>query len=110
MTEGGLASERWRRSVVMVTGLIFLRFLKQICLLGLLRGDRVGSSIEMALWSDTPRSCSERLLMEVDLVINKSRVWPLECVGTLTCWVRLRLSRRLRNSEEFRIQNTVKLS
>ena len=110
MTEGGLAAERWRRSVVMVTGLIFLRFLKQICLLGLLRGDRVGSSIEMALWSDTPRSCSERLLMEVDLVINKSRVWPLECVGTLTCWVRLRLSRRLRNSEEFRIQNTVKLS
>ena len=75
-----------------------LRFLKLICLLGLLRGDRVGSSIEMASWSDTPSSCTERLLMEVELVINKSRVWPLECVGTLMCWVRLRLSRRLMNS------------
>ena len=69
-----------------------------IRLLGLLRGDRVGSSIGMALWSDTPRSGTERLLMEVELGINKSRVWPLEFVGTLTCWVRLRLSRRLRNS------------
>ena len=78
--------------------LMFLRFLKLICLLGLLRGDRVGSSIEMALWSDTPRSYTKRLLMGAELVMTRSRVWPLVCVGTSTCCVRLRLSKTWRNS------------
>ena len=81
MTEGGLAAERWRWSVVMVTGLMFLRFLTLICLLGLLRWDRVGSSIEMTLWSYKPRSCIERLLMGVELRYNQSRVGLWSVLG-----------------------------
>ena len=76
-----LAVGRWRRSVVRVNGLMFLRFLKLICLSGLLKGDRVGSSIEMTLWSYKPRSCIERLLMGVELRYNQSRVGLWSVLG-----------------------------
>lgn len=47
-----------------------------------------GNSIEMALWSDSG----------VEFEMTRSRVCPLECVGTSTCCWMLRQSNNCRNS------------
>ena len=38
--------------------------------------------------------------LEFARVINKSRVWPEECVGKVMCWISEKASRRLRKGEE----------
>lgn len=58
---------------------MFFRFLKQIFHFGLERLNVDGKSKEMALWSDTSRSHTCRLVRGAEFVMTRSKVCPLVC-------------------------------
>ena len=62
MADKHFTEKRCWRSDAIVSGLMFFRFLKQIERLGLLRVDGEDIIMEMALWSETTRSYTRRLL------------------------------------------------
>lgn len=57
----------------MMSELTFLRFLKEILHFGLW-GDRQCNSIEISLVSESPKSYTTRLLMEVESAMSRLRV------------------------------------
>lgn len=77
---------------------MFLRFLKHIFRLGVESLEEDGNSMEMALWLETPRSYTCKLVRGAEFVITKSKVCPLLCVGTSTSWFRLKQSKSWRKS------------